>query len=295
MFKRVAFSAIVLSALVLAAAQQQDLGKVEIEVERAGDHVYMLKGAGGNIAASVGDDGILIVDSEFEPLVPKISDALKNIADEPVRFLINTHFHGDHTGGNARFAEMSAEIIAQENARKRLASGGSSKFGKSPPAAKEALPIITFGDNLSVYFNGEEVRAIHIPSGHTDGDCVIIFTQSKVVHMGDDFFNGSFPFIDVDSGGSITGLIAGIEKVLAEIPDDARIIPGHGSLATKDDVRNYLAMLKGSSAAISAAIAAGKTLDQIKQSRPLAPWDAWGKSFIDASTFTEVLYTSLTR
>jgi cyclase len=255
----------------------------------------MLEGRGGNIGASVGDDGIVVIDDEFLPLADKIEAALKGITDKPVKFLINTHWHGDHTGGNPHFG-AKVPIIAQENVRKRLMSGGSSRFGKTPPAPKVALPVITFEDKISVHLNGEDIRAIHIPHGHTDGDSVIFFPQSKVVHMGDDFFNGGmFPFIDLDSGGSVQGMIAGDEKVLAEVPDDVKLIPGHGPLGTKDDLRKFVQMLKGTSAAVEAGIKQGKTLDQLKQEKVLAKWDSWGKGFINTDLFTEILYDSLTK
>ena len=274
-------------------AQQTDYSKVEIKVQKVSGSVYMLEGMGGNIGASVGEDGIVIVDDEFLPLADKIEAALKGIADKPVKFVINTHWHGDHTGGNPHFGEK-APIIAQENVRKRLATGGTTRFGVAPPAPKAALPVITFEDKVSVHLNGEDIRAIHVPQGHTDGDSVIFFTQSNVVHMGDDFFNGGmFPFIDIDSGGSVQGMIAGGEKVLAETPDDVKIIPGHGPLGTKDDLRKFVAMLKETSAAVEAGIKKGKTLDQLKKEKVLAKWDPWGQSFIKTDVFTEILYDSL--
>src|SRR5258708_11813036 len=184
-----------------AFAQGQDFSKVEMKVQKVAGTVYMIEGAGGNIAASVGDDGIVMVDDEFLPLGDKIEAALKGITDKPVKFVLNTHGHGDHTGGNPHFGEK-APIIAQENVRKRLAAGGKTRFGEIKPADKAALPIITFEEDVTVHLNGEDIRAIHFPNGHTDGDSVIFFPQANVVHMGDDFFNGTFPFIDLDSGGS---------------------------------------------------------------------------------------------
>lgn len=274
---------------------QQDFSKVEIKVQKVSGSVYMLVGAGGNIGASVGEDGIVVVDDEYLPLADKIEAALKGITDKPVKIVLNTHWHGDHTGGNPHFGEK-APIIAQENVRKRLATGGKTRFGETKPAPKGALPVITFEENVSVHLNGEDIRAIHFPHGHTDGDSVIFFTQSNVVHMGDDFFNGGmFPFIDLDSGGSVQGMIAGDEKVLAEVPDDVKIIPGHGPLATKDDLRKFVTMLKETSAAVRAAIKKGKTLDQMKKEKVLSKWDEWGKAFINTDVFTEVLFDSLTK
>jgi cyclase len=274
------------------AFAQQDFSKVEMKVQKVAGSVFMLQGSGGNIGASVGDDGIVIVDDEFLPLAEKIEAALKGIADKPVKVVLNTHWHGDHTGSNPHFGEK-APIVAQENVRKRLASGGKTRFGETKPAEKTALPIITFEDNVSVHLNGEDIRAIHFPNGHTDGDSVIFFKQSNVVHMGDDFFNGMYPFIDIDSGGSVQGMIAGDEKVLAEVPDDVKIIPGHGGLATKDDLRKFITMLKETSAAVAAGIKKGKTVAQLKQEKVLAKWDSWGQSFIKSDLFIEILYDSL--
>jgi len=287
-------SAVLLLAVVPVPAQQ-DFSKVQIKVQKVSGSVYMLEGMGGNIGASVGEDGIVVVDDEYLPLAEKIEAALQGITDKPVKFVLNTHWHGDHTGGNPYFGEK-APIIAQENVRKRLASGGKTRFGETKPAPKVALPVITFDEDVSVHLNGEDIRAIHIANGHTDGDSVIFFPQSKVVHMGDDFFNGGmFPFIDLDSGGSVQGMIAGGEKVLAEAPDDVKIIPGHGPLGTKDDLRKFVTMLKETSAAVQAGIKKHKTLDQLKKEKVLAKWDSYGQSFIKTDVFTEILYDSLTK
>src|SRR5664280_343668 len=233
-------------SLLLAAgvaAAQQDFSKVQIKVTKVAGTVYMLEGAGGNIGVSVGEDGVVIVDDQFAPLAPKIREALKGITDKPIKFVLNTHFHGDHTGGNAQFSS-EAPIIAQENVRKRLKEGGVVAGSEAKPAPKEALPVITFNDRATVHLNGEDIRAIHFPHGHTDGDSVIFFPQSNVVHMGDDFVTYDFPFVDVRSGGSVSGMIAGVEKVLSMTPPDAKIIPGHGPLATPADVRKFVQMLK---------------------------------------------------
>jgi glyoxylase-like metal-dependent hydrolase (beta-lactamase superfamily II) len=285
---------LLLLASLPAFSQGADFSKVEIKVTKVSGTVYMLEGAGGNIGASIGEDGIVIVDDEYLPLADKIEAALKGITDKPIKFILNTHWHGDHTGGNPHFGEK-APIIAQENVRKRLASGGKTRFGEIKPAPKVALPVVTFENKVSVHLNGEDIRAIHFPNGHTDGDAVIFFPQSNVVHMGDDFFNGTFPFIDIDSGGSVQGMIAGGEKVLAEVPDDVKIIPGHGPLGSKADLRKFVAMLKETSAAVEAGIKAGKTLDQLKQEKVLAKWDAFGQSFIKTDVFTEILFDSLSK
>src|SRR5580698_2342279 len=220
---------------ICSVSQDQDFSKVEIKVSKVAGNVYILMGAGGNIGASVGDDGIVIVDDQYAPLADKIQAALRGITDKPVRFIINTHYHPDHTGGNEYF-QKQAPIIAQDNVRKRLESGGGLGNGGSihrenSPAPHEALPIITFDHDITVHLNGEDIRALYFPAGHTDGDSVIFFPKSNVVHMGDDFVTYGFPFIDVDSGGSIDGMIAGVEKVIAQVPADVKIIPGHGSIS----------------------------------------------------------------
>ena len=209
----------VLLATSLAWTQQQDFSKVRIRVTKVSDNIYMLEGEGGNIAASVGDDGIVIVDDQYAPLADKIAAALKNIGvtDKPVRFVINTHYHGDHTGGNSPFATKGATVIAQDNVRKRMESGGKAGNGGSitmdvKPAEKGALPIITFDHDLTVHLNGEDIRALYFPAGHTDGDSIIFFPKANVVHMGDDYVRYGLPFIDVTAGGSVQGMIAACER-----------------------------------------------------------------------------------
>ena len=235
----------------------------------------MLEGEGGNIGASVGEDGIVIVDDQFAPLADKIKAALKGVTDKPVRFVINTHWHGDHTGGNAYF-QQQGPIIAQENVRARLKDGGHVLGNEVKPAPKDALPIITFNDRATVHLNGEDIRALHFPHGHTDGDAVIFFPQSNVVHMGDDFVTYGFPFVDLAAGGSVKGLVAGLEAVVAQLPPDVKVIPGHGKVSTLDDVRRFIAMVKDSRAAVEKALAAGRTVEQMKASGLLDPWKSYG-------------------
>jgi cyclase len=284
-----------------AHAQQQDFSKVEIKVTKVSGNIYMLEGAGGNIAASVGEDGIVIVDDEFAPLADKIQAALKNlgVTDKPVRFVINTHYHGDHTGGNAPFSNAGSTVIAQDNVRKRLETGGVAGNGGSlkmenKPAEKAALPIITFEHDVTVHLNGEDIRALHFPAGHTDSDAIIFFPRNNVVHMGDDFVRYGFPFIDVSAGGSVQGMISAMEKATAQLPPDVKVIPGHGALSSLDDVRTYTKMLKETSAAVEAALKAHKTLDQMKQEKILAPWSKFSGDFVNTDVFTETLYNSLT-
>ena len=300
--------AMILAAAVAAMApgrtvpaQQQDFSKVEIKVSKVSGGIYMLEGAGGNIAASVGEDGIVIVDDQFAPLAEKIQGALKNIGvtDKPVRFVINTHYHGDHTGGNEPFNNAGSTIIAHDNVRKRLETGGTAGNGASikmenKPAAKAALPIITFQHEVTVHLNGEDIRAMHFPSGHTDGDSIIFFPKNNVVHMGDDFVRYGFPFIDVASGGSVQGIIDAMEKTSMQLPADVKVIPGHGALSNMDDVRAYTKMLKETTAVVQKALDGHKTLEQMKQEKILAPWEKFSGNFVNTDAFIETLYNSLT-
>jgi cyclase len=283
------------------AQQEPDWSKVQIKATKVAGNIYMLEGQGGNIAASVGEDGIVIVDDQFAPLAEKIQTALKDlrITDKPVRFVINTHYHGDHTGGNVPFANSGSTVIAQDNVRKRLVNGGAAGNGGSvkmdvKPADKAALPIITFEHDVTVHLNGEDIRALHFPSGHTDGDSIIFFPKANVVHMGDDFVRYGFPFIDVTSGGSVQGMIDAMEKATAQLPADVKVIPGHGQLSNLDDVRAFTKMLKETSAVVQKALNDKKTLDQMKTEKVLAPWEKWSGGFINSDAFIETLYNSLT-
>lgn len=282
---------VLVSFVLVAAAQdafaQQDFSKVEIKATKISGNVYMLEGSGGNIGVSVGTDGILIVDDEFAPLADKIKAALKSLGEGKLKFILNTHWHGDHTGGNVVFGP-DAPIIAQTNVRKRLQSG--SPESKVDPAPKDALPVITFDQSVSVHFNGEEIRVIHFPHGHTDGDAVIFFTGSNVVHMGDDFFNGMFPFIDLDSGGDVDGYVKNVGEVITKLPAGAKIIPGHGPLATADDLKKFHQMLLATTDIVRKKVAAGKTLDQIKAEGLPAEWSSWGTGFIKTDRWIATLY-----
>lgn len=286
----------VLLIAVAVQAQQTDYSKVQIKATKVAGNVYMLEGAGGNIGVSVGDDGILIVDDEFAPLADKIRASLKTLGQGKLRFILNTHWHGDHTGGNVAFGP-EAPIIAHDNVRKRLSTEQRSEFFKSttPASPKEALPVITFDQALSVHFNGEEIRAIHFPHGHTDGDSVIFFSKSNVVHLGDDFFAGSFPFVDLESGGSVEGLVKNIGELIGKIPAGAKLIPGHGPISTLDDLKSYHHMLVETTSIVRQKIAAGKTLEQIKGEGLPAEWKPWGTGFIKTDMWLEIVYRSLTK
>lgn len=279
----------------ISAHAQTDFSKVEVKVTKVAGNVYMLEGSGGNIGVSVGDDGILIVDDQFAPLADKIRAALKGLGDKKLRFILNTHWHGDHTGGNVAFGP-EAPIIAHDNVRKRLATEQRSEvFNRTTPASpKEALPVITFNNSLSVHFNSEEIRAIHFPQGHTDGDSVIFFSASNVVHLGDDFFAGRFPFVDLESGGTVEGLTRNIGELIGKIPPGAKLIPGHGPISTIDDLKSYHRMLQQTTEIVRQKISAGKTLDQIKTEGLPAEWAPWGTGFIKTDLWVQTIYKSLT-
>jgi cyclase len=276
-----------------AFPQNRDYSKVEMKITKVAGSVYLLQGAGGNIGLSVGEDGVVVVDDEFEPLVPKIRAAIAGITAKPLRFIINTHWHGDHVGGNRLLGETTT-IIAHDNVRKRMESGANVLGNKVEPAVKTALPVITFDNSASVHLNGEDIRALHIANGHTDGDAVIFFPKSNVVHMGDDFVTYGFPFVDLESGGSVRGMIAGLEQLIPQIPADAKIIPGHGPLSNLEDVKNFLQMLKDTSAAVRAAIAQGKTVEQMKEQKVLAPWQKYSGDFVNSDKFIETIYNDET-
>jgi glyoxylase-like metal-dependent hydrolase (beta-lactamase superfamily II) len=276
------------------ASAQQDFSKVEIKASPVSGNVYMLEGSGGNIGVSVGSDGILIVDDQFAPLADKIRAALKALGQGRLRFLLNTHWHGDHTGSNAVFG-TEATIIAHDNVRKRLAEGSNVPGRGTPPAAREALPVITFDQSLAVHFNGEEIRAIHYPKGHTDGDSIIFFTKSNVVHMGDDFFNGMFPFIDLSSGGDVDGYVKNVGDVIPKIPAGAKIIPGHGALATIDDLKAFHAMLLETVEIVRKQVKAGKSLDEVKKAGMPDKYKSWGAGFVNTDRWIQIVFESLSR
>jgi len=288
--------AFLLFASSSAAFAQEDYSKVEIKATKVTGNIYMLEGSGGNIGVSVGPDGILIVDDQFAPLAEKIRAALKTLGEGKLKFILNTHWHGDHTGGNAPLGR-DAPIIAHDNVRKRLSTEQRLEFFKMtvPASPKEALPVITFDQSLSVHFNGEEIKVIHFPHGHTDGDSVIFFTTSNVVHLGDDFFSGRFPFVDLDSGGSVQGLAKNIGEIIPKIPAGAKLIPGHGPLATIDDLKTYHRMLQETTQFVQKQMSKKKTLEQIKKEGLPAEWKAWGEGFVKTDQWIDLVYASLSK
>lgn len=285
------------AAWPLAAWGQQNFDDVEIKAVHVAGAIHMLEGRGGNIGVSAGEDGILIIDDQFAPLAGKIREALKKLSqggDGSVAFVLNTHWHGDHTGGNPHFGR-EAPIIAHANVRKRLSTRQESLGRTMEPLPKEGLPVITFDDTLSIHFNGEEIRLIHYPNSHTDGDSVIFFTGSKVVHTGDLFFSGKFPFVDLGSGGDVLGLTRSVEAVIGKLATDVKIIPGHGPLSTLDDLKAFHQMLKETTAWARERIAAGRSSQEMQQEKLPAKWESWGGGFISQERWIDILYQSLNR
>jgi cyclase len=287
------------TAFALAAGStlaQQDFSKVEIRATKLTETTYMLTGAGGNLGLSVGEDAVFLIDDQFAPLTDRINAAIAKITPKPVRFVLNTHWHFDHTGGNENYGRAGALIVAHENVRKRMSTDQFIEFLRmnTKPSPKPALPVVTFVGAMSFHLNGEEIRAIHVPRAHTDGDAVVHFLGSDVVHMGDVYFNGFYPFIDTASGGTIDGVIAACDQVLGIATDNTRIIPGHGPLASKADLQAYRDMLSAASTRIKKLIAEGRKLEEITAAGVMKDYDEkWGKGFIAAPKFVEMVAMNL--
>ena len=291
-------------AIVLAvtaatpAAAQQDYSKVEIKVERVVPGVAVLFGAGGNIGLSYGEDGNVLIDDQFAPLVPKIEAAVKSVDPDPVRFVINTHWHGDHTGGNERFGQAGAVIVAHDNVRRRMSVDTFSPQRNQTIRAtpKAGLPVVTFAQGVNFHLNGDEVRVVHVTNAHTDGDSLVYWTRANVLHMGDTFFHKvTYPFIDRESGGSIDGMIAAAKTALGIVKPGGKVIPGHGPVATREDLAAYHDMLVDIRAKVAAGLRAGRTKAQVVAAKPTAPHD--GKvatdGFIKPDRFVETMYDEL--
>ena len=265
---------------------------VKIEATHVAGTVHMLTGAGGNMGVSLGDDGVFLVDDQYGPLAERISAAIGKLGGGAPSFLLNTHYHGDHTGGNSAF-DVTTPIMAHDNVRARLVSGHQPRNGEPKPAPASALPDLTYSDTITLHFNGEKVEVVHYPSGHTDGDSVVFFTGSDVVHMGDNMFAGTFPFVDLSAGGSVQGLTANVEKILKRVGAETRIIPGHGPLSRRPDLEAFLGMLQETTALVKEAMAAGRTVEEIQAAGLPEKWDNWGGGFIKTDVWLKTIYDSL--
>ena len=277
-------------------AHGEERPEVTIKTQQLSDGLYVLFGQGGNIGLSVGDDGVYMIDDQYAPLTDKINHAIDAITEQPVKFVINTHWHGDHTGGNENFGKAGATIIAHDNVRKRMSSDQVMEFfDREVPASPEAaLPVITFDNEFSLHLNDDNMRVYHVANAHTDGDAIIYFAKDNVLHMGDTYFNIGYPFIDTDSGGTIDGYIAALEKGLALSNDKTQIIPGHGPMATKKEMAEYVAMLKELRQNVAELKNEGKSLDDVIVAKPSAKFDAEsGQAFIKPDQIVTFIYNSL--
>lgn len=277
--------ALIAAASLAAAAMPGTTGAQQISA--VADGIHVIQGRGGNIGVSVGDDGVFMIDDQFAPATQAILDQIKTVTDEPVRFLVNTHFHRDHTGGNENLGKAGVLIFAHDNVRARL-------LGADAP--KAALPVVTFNDATTFHMNGQTVRVFHTVNAHTDGDAMIHFVEANVIHMGDTFFNGFYPFIDSKSGGSIDGVFAAIDTVLGLAGDDTVIIPGHGPVGDRADLIAYRDMLIKARDGIQPLIADGKSVEEIVAAKPTAEFDdSWGGGFLNPERFIRVMHAALTR
>jgi glyoxylase-like metal-dependent hydrolase (beta-lactamase superfamily II) len=285
-------AALLAATVAVPATAQMQQPVAAVRTERVAEGVYALFGDGGNIGVSAGDDGVFIIDDQFAPLTPAINAALAKLNPAPVRFVLNTHWHYDHVGGNENYGKAGAVIIAQDNVRARMSVPQAMEFIQqavpaSPPAA---LPVVTFNDSVSLHFNGDEVRAVHVAHAHTDGDAVIHFRKANVIHAGDTYFNGLYPFIDVDSGGGIAGTLAAVDVILAMADDETRIIPGHGPLSGRAELEAYRKMLVDTTTRVRTLRGEGRTVEEIVAAAPNADYDrTWGWSFVTAERYVQML------
>lgn len=286
----------ILLAAGVARGQEQDFSKVTIKTTKLAEGVYMLEGAGGNIGVSVGDDGVLVIDDQFAPLTPKIQEAISKLSQKPIKLVVNTHWHGDHVGGNENMAAAGAVIIAHDNVRKRMSSEQFIELMKRkvPASPPKALPVVTFTSDITLHFNGEDIHVMHVDPTHTDGDSIVVFSKAKVVHMGDCYMSISYPFADISSGGSFDGFVATSNKVVGMIDDSFKVIPGHGGLSNRAELKSWHDMLVDIRASVKKQVDAGKPLDAIQKANLTAKWDEkWGKAFIKSENIVEFAYAAI--
>jgi len=291
--KQLLFIAILFASINSLSAQDKP---VEFTTFQLSDTVYMLKGRGGNVGISTGEDGLYIIDDQLRPITSQLLQAIRKVSNKPIRFVINTHYHADHVGGNEALGETGTVVIAHDNIRKRMTTEQVSIFRQetTPPYPKGALPILTFNDRMSLHLNGETATAYYVANGHTDGDSIIHFPVSNVIHMGDMFFNGLYPYVDLDAGGSMQGLIEAADLALSMADETTRIIPGHGPLGMTEDLKNYRDYLVEASTNVQELIDKAMNLEQIIAAKPTSQWDEeLGKTWITPAQFVTFIYNSL--
>jgi len=279
-----------------SAFAQGDFDDVIIEATDLGGGIHMLKGAGGNLGVCVGKDGIFLIDDQYAPLSDRIKAAVSELSDGPIKFVFNTHWHGDHTGGNENFGATGSLLVSHANVRRRLSTEQFTEFfDRTTPASPDgALPVVTFTDSISFFYNDEEIVVFHVPSAHTDGDGVIHFIKANVIHSGDVVFSGLYPYIDISAGGSIDGIIAGVRTILELCDDQTQIIPGHGPLAKRADLEVYLAMLLDVRGAVAETMKSSGDLSAVLAAKPAAAYDAeWGQAWLTSDQFVEMVFDSL--
>ena len=253
-----------------AAPAQPDFAAVQIKVHKVAGNFYYLEGQGGNVGVLVGDDGVLMIDDQFAPLTEKLVNAVKTISKKPIKMLVNTHVHGDHTGGNENIGKMGIEIIAHDNVRARLIKG----VNGAAPAPSIALPVVTFGDTISLHFDGEDLEVAKLPPAHTDGDSYIKLTKADVIHVGDVFRTVGYPLVDGPNGGTVKGTLAALQKIIDMAGPNTKILPGHGVVSTRDDMVAFRDMVASLQTKISDMIKQGMTLEQVLAAKPTADLDA---------------------
>lgn len=291
-----AAAVLLLSGRLLAAQEVSDT--VKVTSIPAGTGVYMLLGQGGNIALAVGSDFAFLVDDQFAPLTQRILAAVKALTDKPIRFLVNTHWHGDHSGGNENLANAGVIIVAHDNVRTRMSTEQfiAAFNSRTPPSPKAALPVVTFSETVAFYNGSEQIHVVHVPPAHTDGDAIVHFTRANTIHMGDTFFNGRYPFFDLSSGGSFEGVINAVNAALPYVNDSTKVIPGHGPLAGKTELVAYRDVLVKIRDRVAALIKQGKTKEQVIAAKPSAEWDAtWGTGFMKPDVFLGMVYDSMSK
>ncbi|MEM7053141.1 MAG: MBL fold metallo-hydrolase [Pseudomonadota bacterium] len=290
---------LLIAMLTAAQAQAQDFSGVEIQATSVTENVYALQGAGGNLGLVVSDDGAFLIDDQYAPLTDKILTAIAEITDQPVKFVLNTHWHNDHTGGNENMSETGALIVAHDNVRKRLKAGQLIEFFNSevPPAPDAALPVVTFSETITFHLGGHTVYAEHVANAHTDGDSIVQLKEADVIHSGDLVFHGMYPFIDYSSGGNLGGMIKAADRMLEMAGVDTKIIAGHGGpVINREQLAEYRNLLAVVNERMQTMLAEGKTLEQVIESDPLAEFDAdWGGGFINGERWIEMIYHGMRR